>query len=336
MKKEKNLTIYDIATKAGVSVSTVSRVINNAANVAPNTREHVEKIMAKYSYSPSDMARGLVHNSMKIIGVLASDIRNMHFSNAAFVLENCFFSWDYSTLLCNTGEDLAKKKKYITILARKKIDALVLVGSIFDDKEIEDMICAYLPNTPVIISNSSLSIPNSYSVLADHDYGMELAIAHLVEKGHRRIAFVHSEMTFNIQRKLDGFLKALQARNLPCDPERNVHVVDLSIEGAEALADKLMAERGTVTAVIFSEDLLALGAVNRWKERGLRIPEDLAVIGNDNSVFAVCSQPKLTTVDTKIETIAHVVANTLHSIFQKKDVGQSIMIRPELVIREST
>ena len=330
------MTIYDIATKAGVSVSTVSRVINKSKSVAPTTRTYVEKIMREYNYFPNDMARGLVHNSMKIIGVLTSDVRNMHFSSAAFILERCFFSWDYSTLLCNTGADIEKKIKYIKIFSRKKVDALVLLGSIFNDDIIERMICDYLPNTPVIISNGALSIPNSYSVLADHEYGMELAIEHLASKGHKRIAFSHTQFTFNIQRKIDGFSHALQRRGFPYDPSANLFLTDRSFDGATKSAEKIFSSGYDFTAVICSEDLLAIGTANLFKEKGLRIPKDIAIIGHDNSVFSLCSQPKLTTVDTKVEIIANIVANTLHDIFQKRPTGQSTIVRPELIVREST
>lgn len=330
------MTIYDIASEAGVSITTVSRVINKSKNVSKKTRLQIEKIMKEHNYSPNDMARGLVQNSMKAIGILVSDIRNLHFSNAAYVLENRFFSWEYSTLLCNTGYDLEKKKEYIRLLARKKVDGLILIGSIFNDETIEKMIVDYMPETPVVICNSALTIPNSYSVLAEHDHGMDLAISHLVEKGHSRIAFAHTSLTFNVQRKIKAFSGAMMNRSLPYGTQSNLFLVERSIQGGRDCIDQILKKTPKFTAVIFSEDFTAIGAANRLQELGVRIPEDIALIGHDNSVFSVCSYPQLTTIDTKIEVISDIMASTLHDIFMKKHVGQSISVRPDLVIRDST
>ena len=332
------MTIYDIASEAKVSISTVSRVLNTPHKVAASTRMQVEAVLKKHNYSPNAMARGLVYKSMKTVGILMSDIRNLHLSYAAFVLENLFFKQGYSTLLCNTGDDLEKKKKYIRDFASRKLDGIILLGSVFNYAEIERMICDYLPETPVIISNSTLAIPNAYSVLIDHTVGMNLAVSHLVEKGHERIAFVHSHETYNTQRKIAGFLQAMESHNLFLDSNRNTYFTQPLFDGGEKYATSYLAagNKSKYTAFIFSEDSIAIGAVNVFRQAGVRIPQDAAIIGHDNSIYSLCSLPKLTSVDTKIAAISEVMANTLHGIFQKKQVGNSIILRPELVVRDST
>ena len=333
-----NVTIYDIASEAGVSISTVSRVLNYPQKVAPKTRSQVELVLKKYNYSPNEMARGLVRNSMKTVGILVSDISNLHFSTAASVLESLFFEREYSTLLCNTGDDLERKKKYIRDLSGKKVDGLILLGSVFYNSEIEQMIRDFLPDTPVIISNSTLPVPNAYSVLIDHDVGMELAISHLHEKGHERIAFVHTYNTFNTMRKTSGFLKAMEKRHLSLGEHNNTYYTDPMLAGGEDFARKYLQKEISprYTAFIFAEDSIAIGAVNVFCQAGLKIPDDISVIGHDNSVFALACLPKLTSVDTKIREISEVMANTLHDIFFQKKVGQSITLHPELVVRDST
>lgn len=330
------MTIYDIASEAGVSITTVSRVLNHPKKVKEATRKKVEAVLQARNYSPNSMARGLVHNSMKTIGVLMSDIKNLHFSRAAYVLESIFFNWDYSTLLCNAGDDLEKKKKYIRILAGKKVDALVLLGSVFNDVQIERMICDYLPNTPVIISNSSLSIPNAHSVLTDHTCGMDLAVSHLIDRGHSEICFIRSNYSVNTQRKIAGFLTALKSKNLPLDENQNIYLTKPAFQDSENFSGLLAGLKSKFSAFIFIDDSLAIAGVNVLKNHGARIPDDVAVIGHDNSVFSLCCQPKLTSIDTKIEKISTVIAYTLHDIFLKNPVGNSILLRPELIIREST
>jgi LacI family transcriptional regulator len=332
------VTIYDIATEAKVSISTVSRVLNSPHKVGAPTRLHVESIIKKHNYSPNAMARGLVHNSMKTVGVLTSDIRNLHFSTAVTVLENLFFKQGYSTLLCNTSDDLDKKKKYIRFFAERKIDGLILLGSVFNNKEIERMICDYLPKTPVVISNSTLSVPNAYSVLIDHSVGMDLSVSHLVQRNHKNIAFVHTHETYNAKRKIVGFLEAIERYDLPVNEDKNLYFTNPFITGGEEFGTWYLASgnKPRYSAFIFAEDSIAIGAVNVFTRAGLHIPQDVAIIGHDNSVFSQCSLPKLTSVDTKIKAISEVMANTLHDVFQKKIVGQSITLRPNLVVREST
>jgi LacI family transcriptional regulator len=334
--KRDNLTIFDVAAEARVSISTVSRVLNNPHLVAPTTRLLVESVMKKRNYSPNAMARGLVRRSMKTIGVFMSDIINLHFSRAAFVLENIFFKQGYMTMLCNTGDDLEKKKKYIVDFASRKVDGLVLLGSVFNNPEIERMIIDYLPGTPVIISNSVLSVPNAYSVLIDHSVGMDLAVSHLVRKKHQKIAFVHSHETYNTKRKIAGFKTALNKNDIDRTGE-DLFFTNPMVAGGEEFAERYLSgnKKTRHTALIFAEDSIAIGAVNVFRRNGLQIPTDIAVIGHDNSVFAQCSLPKLTSIDTKVMEISEVMANTLHDIFNKKLVGQSIMLRPDLVIRES-
>jgi LacI family transcriptional regulator len=333
------MTIIDIAAEAGVSISTVSRVLNNPRMVAPATRTQVEAVVKKYNYSPNAIARGLVQHSMKTVGILMSDIRNLHFSRSAFVLENILFKHGYSSLLCNTGDDLEKKKKYIVDFAGKKIDGLILLGSVFDDAEIEKLIGDYLSaNIPIIISNSALRTANAYSVLIDHSIGMSLAVSHLAGKGHERIAFVHTYKTYNTVRKISGFRSAMEKCGMEEPGDGDIFFTGPMVSGGEDFAQRYLQENGSPrhTAFIFAEDSIAIGAVNVFRASGLEIPRDAAVIGHDNSIFAQCSLPKLTSIDTKIGEIAEVMANTMQDIFKNKKVGKSIMLHPDIVLRDST
>lgn len=332
------MTIYDIATEAGVSITTVSRVINNPQKVALSTRHKVESVLRKHSYSPNAIARALVHNSLRTVGILMSDIRNRHFSITAGVLENCLFKMGYNTLLCNTGEDIEKKKKYIMNFAGNKIDGLILLGSVFNNIEIEQMVRNLLSNVPVIISNGFLPLPNAYSVLVDHNIGMSLAIEHLAERGHKNIAFIYAAETYNTQRKMKAFLDAMKRLSLPLEENKNMFATKPGLDGGEMFARNYFKNNCSLkhSAFIFYEDIVALGAQNVFIEECFHIPKDIAIIGHDNSIFAHCALPKLTSVDTRIESIAEVMANTLDDVLSGKQVGQSIILRPELIIRDSS
>ncbi|MGI6084218.1 MAG: LacI family DNA-binding transcriptional regulator [Acetivibrionales bacterium] len=330
------MTIYDIAKEAGVSISTVSRVLNSPEKVTYKTREQVLRVIKKHKYSPNAMARGLVSKSMKTIGILLPDIRNLHFSSAAYVLESMFFSWDYNTILCNTGEDLEKKKKYVRLFSERKVDGLVLLGSVFYEPEIEKMIMDYLPNTPVVTSNAVLSNVNSHSVMIDYSHACKLIIDHLCERGYENIYFVASNNTENTKRKRIGFKEALAAHGMPFNEKKMFLHCDYSFEGALKFAKAFKPLTGKITACIFHDDYLANCACNAFSKIGLSIPEDVAAVGFDNSRFSVCLHPQLTSVDTKIEELSVIVANTLHDIFLGRPVGRSVTISPELIVREST
>ncbi len=334
--KECTITIYDIASEAGVSITTVSRVLNTPEKVSRATRKRVESILKKYNYSPNDMARGLVYNSMKTVGILVTDIRNQHFSTSAYILEDMFFNFGYTTLLCNTGEDVERKIKYIQILSGKKADGLVLLGSVYSGSEIEQMINNYMPRTPIITSNNRLSIPNGYSVLIDHNYSMELAITHLMQRGHKEFCFIHSNDSYNTHRKEKAFIQVIQNKGLVINPDKHLYHAEHGPIGGRNFADFVLDSKISAKAFIFMDDYTAIGAVSQFRKRGARIPEDFAIVGHDNSTFAICSEPQLTTIDTRIEAMSRVMANTLHDIFQKKEVGTTIMLRPDLIIREST
>ncbi len=330
------MTIYDVAKEAGVSISTVSRVMNSPEKVSPATRDRVLAVLQKNSYVPSAFARGLANNSSKTIAILMPDIRNLHFSIAAYVLENYFFEHQYMTLLCNTGNDLERKKSYIRSLSEKKIEGLILQGSVFNEPEIERMLMDYMPDIPVVISNSELNLKNAYSVSVDQAYGAELLLQHLCDRGYRHIYFIRSNKSRNTQRKIDGFLHAMKRHHLPLNEEKNLFWCDYSPEGVLELAQSLLPLCGQETACIFYDDYLASCGVGAFRSLGLSIPRDVGIIGFDNSRFSTTCYPQLTTIDTKVEKIALMMANTLHNILTNQLVAEATIIKPELIVREST
>lgn len=329
------MTIYDIAAKARVSISTVSRVLNNPDKVNENTRKHVLAVLEEYNYTPNALARGLVRNSMRTIGVIMADIRNLHFAQTAYTIESHFFNWGFSVLLCNTSNKPEKNKDYLRILAEKKVDGVIFVGSAFTDLNIERDIKRYLRSTPVVISNGVINLPQAHSVLIDHNLGMEFAVGHLKERGHREIILIRNSRSYNSANKVKGFHRAMKIFDLPTDDS---HVIESSAGykgGTEAM--NMMMESGKKpTALIFCDDASALAGMLRLQECGYSIPQDMAIIGYDQSDYCLLARPQLTTIDIKIATFSSIVANTLHDVLQGKEVGTTINLSPALVVRQST
>ncbi len=158
------MNIYDIAKEAGVSISTVSRVLNKKENVNEETRCKVEEILKKYDYVPSGIARGMVSKSMKTVAILTVDVRVPQYSRIAYTIEREFSKRGYNVQLCNTGGDLEEAVQYLDVVTSKQVDGVVLVGSIFNRIELDERVASLLKHTPVVVANGQLNLPGCYSV----------------------------------------------------------------------------------------------------------------------------------------------------------------------------
>lgn len=331
------MTIYDIAVEAQVSISTVSRVLNSPEKVSKSTRVAVERVLKKHNYVPNAMARGLVRNSLKAIGILIPDMNNMHFSISTAKIEDYFFNLGYTVLICHTGNDLEKKIRYVQSLAEKKVDALILMGSAFHEPELADMMKRYLPDIPIMISNSNLNVPNAHAVLLDQTHGMRLAVAHLLSKGYEDIYFLHANHSFNTKRKIDGFLTAAREQNIPLNPQtNNLFYFEQTEAGAQSVVKQFSVNRRKRTALIFYDDYNCIRCCNAFMEAGISVPGDLGIISYDNTPMAAISYPRMTAIDAKLTPMALILCNALHDLLQQKPIGNCIYVQPDLVVRQST
>lgn len=324
------MNIYDIAREAGVSISTVSRVLNNKGNVNPALRQKVEEVLEKYNYTPSAIARGMVSKSMRTVAVLTVDIRVPHYARTAYTMEREFSRRGYEVILCNTGGELSETEKYLKSVLVKKVDGIVLVGSVFNtlckDPEIERL----LKNTPVVLANGKLALPNSYSVLVDDRYGVGLAVEHLLQKGHREIYYLKDMDTVSARLKLEGFVNSMKQHGIT-NARQYVLNTKPSIDGGERAVEQLIRSGNAFTAIVCGEDITAAGAVKALLHAGLRVPEDVAVTGYNNSEYARICEPQLTTIDNKPELVAMFSVQLLTSLIEKTEAYSSFTIQPELV-----
>ncbi len=278
------MNIYDIAKEAGVSISTVSRVMNKKENVNPATRKKVEEILEKNNYTPSAIARGMVSKTMKTVAILTVDIRVPHYSRTAYTIEREFSRRGYEVLLCNTGGELSETVKYLRTVQEKKVDGIVLVGSVFNTLCKKEEIGKLLKNTPVVLANGKLELPS---------YGIHNGKGYVIE-------------------------------------------TERSIEGGMRAVNQLLLDKKEFTGIVCGEDLTAVGAVKALLHAGLRVPEDVAVTGYNNSDYAAICEPELTTVDNKPEMVAMMSVQLLTSLIEKTEAYSSCTIQPELVKGRTT
>lgn len=326
------MTIYDIAREAGVSASTVSRVINDKPGVNKATREKVRALLDQYHYVPNEAARGLVTSSSRLVGMLVADIRNQHHIEGAYYIAQELSKLGYCALLLNTGGSDEERAAGIRMLETRKVEAAVLMGSIFATDAVRDAIANSLPDVPVFMLNGELDLPNVYSVLSDDRAGTAAAVRYLAERGRKRIAYLLNELTPSNRLKLQGYEDEI-AR---CDAQAIV------ISGAEASAaggrdamERLLAQHPDVDGVVCSVDIIACGAMQAIAEHGLRVPEDIAVIGTDNSVYCEICSPHLTSLNTMIFESGMMIAHKLVDCLEGRGTNQKTMLFTSIVQRGS-
>ena len=328
------MNIYDIAREAGVSIATVSRVLNHKNTVSPATRARVEQVLAQHSYTPSAIARGLVSKSMRTVAILTVDIRFPHYANTAYTIEREFSHRGYDVILCNTGGDREAVLRYLRAVLKKQVDGIVLVGSVFNAICHGEEMRGLLARVPVVLANGKLDLPNASAVLVDDQRGTGLAVEHLVGQGRRALFYIQDKHTGSAEEKCRGFLRAMERAGL--DTAGRV------IRTGDTLEDGMQAARAILDgplpcdAIVCGEDMTAAGALKTLLRAGVSVPGQVAVTGYNNSAYAYLCEPALTTVDNKGPQVALLCVQLLESCIEKGGTAATVTVQPELVLGETT
>lgn len=338
--KVQRMNIYDISEKAGVSIATVSRVLNGSARVSPKTRDHVLAVMAEQGYVPNAFARGLGLKSMHTIGLLCPNAGDPYLSKAINCLEREFRAHEYDCLLSCTGRALADRRKGVDLLLGKHVDGMVLLGSTFveDTEEGNAYLRAAAARLPLVLLNASYPCDNVFCVLCD-DYRATLeATQYLLDRGRRNILYLYHSHNYSGQKKLAGYRAALESRGVPLQ-ENLIRFFAEDKMSVPAVRDYIqsVADEGVLfDAVLTSEDVLSVGAAKYARVAHRRVPDDLAIIGYNNSSFCLCCEPELTSVDNKLETLCNRCVTTMLAVLGSEEAPQKAIFTAELVKRGST
>lgn len=334
------MTIYDISEKAGVSIATVSRVLNGSPNVSDKTKNKVLAIIEESGYTPNVFARGLGLNTMNTIGILCADSSDLYLAKAVYFLEEHLRENGYDSILCCTGYDLETKKKCLNLLISKKVDSVILVGSSFVD--IKDSNNNYIKEAakqlPVMLLNASLDYPNVYSTLSDDFKATFAATDALLAQGLTDILYLYNASSYSGIKKLAGYEAAYKSRHLPVKSNL-IHFYKGSREDIRGVIDLLISFKNkglSFQGIITSDDSLALGAVKYAKSTKLNIPDDLSIIGYNNSMLTTCCDPELTSVDTKLSTLCEHLITNLMNVLVKRNVPKQTIFSCEIVKRGTT
>jgi LacI family transcriptional regulator len=328
-------TIYDIAAKAGVSASTVSRVINNYPYVNKETRAKVLKVLSDSNYVQNEAARSLATQNSKMAGILIADVRTTHHTEGVYYVEHEFSKNGYSCLIYNTTTDPENQAKYIQLLSQRKVEAVVLMGSVFQNSTVQNAIMVYLPNTPVAICNGYMDGPNIYGVTADEYGGVMKAVRLLSGKGRKHLAFITNRITPSNQSKIDGFLDGLKLYGDSSSPSV-IEIQSSDILDFEKATLKLLEVHPDTDAIIFSEDYIALAGLHSLCNIGVKVPEQVAVVGLNNSRYAEISNPSLTSIDNMLYDTSLIAVRNLLEVLRGGRVNHKMSIGSEVVERSST
>lgn len=334
------MTIYDISEKAGVSIATVSRVLNGSPNVRPKTKKKVLEIIEAYGYTPNIFARGLGLNTMNSIGILCADSSDLYLAKAVYYIEQNLRSNGYNSILCCTGYDLTHKQNALSLLLSKRVDSIILVGSNFVGPNEEDN--AYLREAanqvPVMILNANYDYPNVYCTLCDDYTAVREGTSKMIHSGISDILYLYNSHSYSGKRKLAGYQAALQDAKLEMNPEYIQYFSGSheDIQGVSEFVSSLYAKGLTFHGVVASEDFLALGAMKFAKHVGLLIPQDLSIIGYNNSMLTDCSDPALTSIDNQLEKMCQHISKTAIDVLSGCPQPQRRMFEGEFVSRGTT
>lgn len=334
------MNIYDISRRAGVSIATVSRVLNNSPHVSENTRKKVMAVIEGTGYVPNAFARGLGLNTMKTIGLLCPDASDPYLAQALTFLERAFRQQGYDCLLSCTDKELPARQQGVELLKSRHVDGIVLMGSSFieDDPANNAYISEAAKSVPVVLLNGAFPCENVYGVQCDDQRAVTEATLSLLDSGCRRILCLYHSGNYSGRKKLAGYRDAHRLRGIEVD-EKLLCFFDHDKGSVHQVCQTLLAldKKGLqFDAVLTSEDILSVGALKYARAVGKRVPEDLAVIGYNNSSLCQCTEPELTSVDNKLLAICEHIVTTMLGVLEGKEMPQKTVFTGELVKRAST
>ncbi|OFW64394.1 MAG: hypothetical protein A2Z35_05415 [Actinobacteria bacterium RBG_19FT_COMBO_36_27] len=324
----------DIAKLAKVSPTTVSHVINETRFVMPETKRRVLKVMKKLKYQPNLLARSLATGKTHTIGLVISDIRNPFYPELVQGVEELAVKNDYNVFLCNTDYDIEKGLKSIGALIKRKIDGIIVASSQVGSSIINQLMDTDVNFVLVDWGKRNVGVDSLYF---DYRVGIAEAIAHLISLKHRNIYFISGPKTLKTAKiRIRNFIDVAEKYS---DDNLNYKIVegDHKMEGGSRAAQKILKEKILPTAVVCSNDLTALGAMKAFKAKGVKVPDNISIIGLDNIALTEIVSPTLTTIELERYRIGEASMELLlNRIKDKKLPKQTRIFKTKLIVREST
>ncbi|MDK2897377.1 MAG: LacI family transcriptional regulator [Candidatus Atribacteria bacterium] len=329
-------TIYDIAKLAGVSPATVSRALNQKTQVKAETRKRILEIAKELNYSPNYLARSLKNRQTHTISLVISDVTNPFFTTLARGVEDTASRQGFNTILCNTDEDPTKEREYLDLLLRRRVDGLI-VSSCGQGETLSELLAK---EVPVILVDRRIEDLGWDFVVGDSEAGAYQLTKHLIEiHGCRNIAMITGPDTISTSKeRIAGFKRALQEAGIPIKPEW-IAVGYFKEEFGYKIASQFFSQKNNLPQAIFAgNNFIAIGVVRAARERGIKIPEDLALVAFDDLEAASLFCPFLTVAKQPAYTMGSLATQFLLERIsggEKVREKREVILKPEIIIRHS-
>jgi LacI family transcriptional regulator len=320
--------LKDIAEKAGVSIATVSKFLSGKGSVSPAVEERIRQAMKSLDLRAENMPRR--KNNLKAIGVIIPDIENPFFSSMVKSLELLLFRYGFFLLLCNTENDAGLEEHFIHYLSKSGVRGIFLVpaSSVRHTKPLYS-------GVSIVLLDRSVQGADLPLVTTNHYQGARIAVSYLLQKGRRRIAFVGGRRDVNVyEERFQGYKDELSERGFEVDPNLIVEN-DFSFHGGYHAIDVLFTRECSFDAIFAANDLVALGAIEQCQGKGIRVPDEVAVVGFDDIWLSRLSHPRLTTVRQPVYELCREAMVVLLESLNRGVRPELRLLEPQLVIRES-
>lgn len=325
------VTMADVARAAGVSKPTVSRVLNRRGDTSPATIRKVEEAIERLGYRPSRVARSLTTRKTYTLGLTIPELSNPYFAEIAQGAELEAWKHGYKVFLCNVFKEPRQEKAVLESFEDQGVDGVILCSTQLSEKELKALLTR---QRAAVLINGSVSAGLAGTITIDHAWGMKLAVDHLLRSGKRHLALLAGPSDWpTAKTRMSGFKAALESAGLEVDPDLIASCTQ--VEGAARMTRHLLAHKGDPDGIVCFNDIIAAGALKTCLEQGVRVPDDVAVIGNDDIPMASLLTPTLTTLRVPKLDIGASAVRMLLDRMAGRNLQMDMVFKPDLVLRQS-
>lgn len=286
-------------------------------------------------FIPSAAAQTLVSKTSRSVGILMANIKTPYYATTAYAIEHELFKKDCASIICITGGVTETNIQYIRMLASNNVSGIICIGSVFSNTIANSSILSDFSDIQFVVSNCRVDAPNASCVLIDEQFGMDLAVSHMIERGRKNLLYVKDTNSYSGTQKKIGFLSALHKYGLNVD-ETSVFETERGLNGGRDAVAKIIQSQKKFDGLIFGDDLTAVGGTKYLQEQGYIIPDDVAIIGCNNSVVSQCSTPTLTSLDYKFELVGKLSVTMLEDALNGDSSNHIVTLTPDFIVRNST
>lgn len=328
--EKQTITIYDVAREAGVSMATVSRVVNGNPNVKPSTRKKVSDVIDRLQYRPNAVARGLASKKTTTVGVVIPSVTNLYFASLARGIDDIASMYRYNIILTNSDENTERKIKVFNTLLASQVDGMIIIGHNIEKRLIDEV---KLTHTPVVFAGSMVEDNEVNSVNIDFEQATYDATISLLERG-RHVALLTGPAEYSTNKvRLAGYRRAMQKFDKEIN-DKWIIQYEYTEKDGDRILEELLAEGAD--SVMVSQDTIAAAVLNAALDKGLTVPDDFEVISSSNSVIVDLVRPKLSSIQSPLYDIGAVAMRLLTKIMNNEDVSEHQVVLPHRIIERGS